>query len=122
MCSRHFVAMILFVMSSICTAHSQTSDIPKKKCDPPKATYSPSSTYFYDRGVAIISILVDEKGLVQDPQLVQSSGSKGYDKDWMKTVRKWRFQPALCDGKPSPMRFNIEFQATAMRQTPASRF
>ncbi len=117
MYSRLLVALIIFGMSPICTVHSQTADGSKKNCAPPRASHNPSPTYFYDRGVAIISILVDEKGLVRDPQLFQSSGSKGYDKDAMSTVRKWRFDPALCDGKPSPVRINVEFKAGALRQT-----
>jgi TonB family protein len=115
MCSRLLVALIIFGMSP-CMVHSQTTDGSRKNCAPPRATYNPSPAYFYDRGVAVISILVDEKGLVRDPQLVQSSGSKGYDKDGMSTVRKWRFAPALCDGKPSPVRINIDFKAAALPQ------
>ena len=114
---RRLFALFVLGMSAVCALHAQTAGAAKKNCIPPKATYSPSPTYFYDRGIAVISILVDEKGLVRDPQLVQSSESKGYDKDVMKTVRKWRFQPALCDGKASPMRINVEVETAALPQT-----
>jgi TonB family protein len=112
------VGMVMLSLFAISTVHSQTAD-GSKKCAPPRATYNPAPTYFYDRGVAVVSILVNEKGLVQDPQLVQSSGSKGYDKNAMSTVRKWRFAPPLCDGKPRPVRIDVELMTTMARTRPS---
>jgi len=102
-------------MTALLRVCVQAQNEPNKPCSHPHATYSPSPTYFYDKGIAIVSILVDEKGSVHEPRLVQSSGSRGYDKDAMSTIRRWRFDPALCDGKPSPTRIAIELKTTAAR-------
>lgn len=51
-------------------------------------------------GWAIFSYVIDEEGKVKDVIVRDSSGSKDITKAAKKAVKKWRYKPAIVDGKP----------------------
>jgi len=51
-------------------------------------------------GWAIFSFVIDEEGAVKDVIVKDSSGSKDITKAAQKAVKKWRYKPAIIDGKP----------------------
>jgi TonB family protein len=60
------------------------------------------------QGVCIISIIVDAQGNPQNPRVVRALGM-GLDEKAMEAVRKYKFKPALKDGKtPVPVMINVE--------------
>jgi len=60
------------------------------------------------QGVCIISIIVDAQGNPQNPRVVRALGMR-LDEKAMEAVRKYKFKPALKDGKtPVPVMINVE--------------
>jgi protein TonB len=105
-------AMSLLVVFVSCGMSAQTANGSKKNCVPPRVIYSPEPAPSYyskkDSAVAVLNVLVDEKGQVSDTKVVRSSGSDDFDRDALSTVRNWRFKPASCDGKALPAHMNVE--------------
>jgi TonB family protein len=101
-----WLAMSLLAVFVSCGMCAQTASGSKKNCAPPRVTYSPEPAPAHypkkDSAVAVLNILVDEKGRVSDSKLVTSSGSDDFDRDALSTVQNWRFKPANCDGKAIP--------------------
>jgi TonB family protein len=54
-----------------------------------------------------LSLIIDAQGKPQDVE-VRQTGGKDFDDEALKTVRKWRFKPATCDGDPMPTEIRIE--------------
>jgi len=99
-------------LSTVCFAHSQTSEAPKKNCTPPKAKYTlepPIDDYKNNLGVVTLAVFVDEKGSVSSARIVDSSGSDNFDRDALDAVRQWKFKPSLCEGKPTPAHIAVQF-------------
>jgi TonB family protein len=60
------------------------------------------------QGVCIVSIIVDTQGNPQNPRVVRTLGM-GLDEKALEAVRKYKFKPAMKDGKtPVPVMVNIE--------------
>jgi TonB family protein len=60
------------------------------------------------QGVCIVSIIVDTQGNPQNPRVVRPLGM-GLDEKALEAVRKYKFKPAMKDGKtPVPVMVNIE--------------
>jgi periplasmic protein TonB len=79
----------------------------------PKAVYTPNPDYT-DRarkkkihGPVVLSIVVTDKGNVRDAKVV-AGVDKDLDKQAMRTVSTWRFEPATKDGKPVAVRLKVE--------------
>jgi periplasmic protein TonB len=59
-------------------------------------------------GVCLIQMIVDAHGMPQDPHVVRALGM-GLDQKALEAVRKYRFKPALKDGKiPVPVMITVE--------------
>ncbi len=60
------------------------------------------------QGVCLISMIVDTNGMPQNPRVVRPLGM-GLDEKALEAVRKYRFKPALKDGKtPVPVMITVE--------------
>ena len=60
------------------------------------------------QGVCIISVIVDAQGNPQNPRVVRALGM-GLDEKALEAVRKYKFKPAMKDGKtPVPVMINVE--------------
>jgi TonB family protein len=60
------------------------------------------------QGVCIISLIVDAQGNPQNPRVVRTLGM-GLDEKALEAVRKYKFKPALKDGKiPVPVMISVE--------------
>lgn len=80
---------------------------------PPKAIATPKPAPAADegKGPAVFSVTIGTDGLVHDPQMTKTSGSKQADANAMAAVKKWRFKPATRDGVPIPVIINIEVRS-----------
>jgi TonB family protein len=58
--------------------------------------------------VALVSlqIEVNAEGMVTSARIIRSDRPE-LNGEAVTTVRGWRYQPGICDGKPSPMRINV---------------
>jgi TonB family protein len=88
--------------------------IPKKKTiTPPRATYSPEPAYSEEarrkkiKGTVLISLVVTAEGNVNDAQVNRGLDAE-LDRQALETVNRWKFQPAVRDGKPVPFPLIVE--------------
>lgn len=79
----------------------------------PKAIYDPNPDYTDRarkkkiRGPVVVSIVVTEDGDVREAKVVTSL-DKDLDKQAVKIVSTWKFEPATKDGKPVAVRIKVE--------------
>ena len=60
------------------------------------------------QGVCLIQMIVDAHGMPQDPHVIRALGM-GLDQKALEAVRKYRFKPAMKDGKiPVPVMITVE--------------
>ena len=59
------------------------------------------------QGTVILSVIVDESGMPRDFKVVRPLGL-GLDEKAVEAVRKWRFRPAMKDGRPVAVYATIE--------------
>jgi TonB family protein len=60
------------------------------------------------QGVCLISLIVDAQGNPQDPHVIRPLGM-GLDEKALEAVRKYKFKPAMKDGKtPVPVMISVE--------------
>jgi TonB family protein len=59
------------------------------------------------QGIAVVAIIVDSQGMPKNPCVVHSLGM-GLDEKAIEAVMKYRFRPAMKDGKPVPVKVAIE--------------
>jgi protein TonB len=59
------------------------------------------------RGSSLLFAILNERGEVTEIRIVRPLGA-GLDERAVEAVRKWKFAPATKDGKPVPIKINIE--------------
>lgn len=67
----------------------------------------------------LLSLIVDTEGKTQNIKVIQS-GDKDRDEAAVATVRKWRYKPATCAGKPFPMEINVRVDFNPPLMMPGS--
>jgi len=74
----------------------------------PEAEFSDEARRAKYQGVCLISLIVDAQGNPQNPRVVRALGM-GLDEKALEAVRKYKFKPAMKDGKtPVPVPITIE--------------
>jgi len=57
-------------------------------------------------GIVIIETVINENGTVDDIQVVESPNEL-LSEAAVEAVRQWTFEPALCDGRPVGVYYNV---------------
>jgi TonB family protein len=65
----------------------------------PEAEFSDEARRNKYQGVCMISVIVDAHGYPQNPRVIRALGM-GLDEKALEAVQKYRFKPAMKDGKP----------------------
>jgi len=74
----------------------------------PEAEFSDEARRAKYQGVCLVSLIVDAQGNPQNPRIIRALGM-GLDEKALEAVRKYKFKPALKDGKtPVPVMITIE--------------
>src|ERR1035437_1331409 len=74
----------------------------------PEAEFSDEARRAKYQGLCLISVIVDAQGNPQNPKVVRALGM-GLDEKAMEAVRKYKFKPAMKDGKtPVPVMITVE--------------
>jgi TonB family protein len=79
----------------------------------PKPVYHPNAEYTDKarkkkiQGSVVVTIVVTDEGTVRDARIV-SGLEKDLDKQALKAVSAWKFEPATKDGKPVAVRIRVE--------------
>jgi TonB family protein len=80
---------------------------------PPVATYSPEPHYPVNErkagreGAVILRLVVDTDGATHDITVARSL-SPDFDSAAMDAVKTWKFTPAMRNGKPMPLRMDVQ--------------
>lgn len=75
--------------------------------DAPAPEYSDEARRKKVSGTVLVSTIVGIDGMTHDVQVLRSLGS-GLDKKAVDAVKRYKFQPATYEGKPVPVKVNIE--------------
>jgi TonB family protein len=78
--------------------------VPKFTPDP---DYSDAARHAKYQGNVTLGIVVDEMGTVSRITIVDALGM-GLDEQSVKTLKTWRFEPAVHDGRPVPVEVSVE--------------
>jgi TonB family protein len=73
----------------------------------PDPDYSEEARKAKFQGTVVLTIVVDEKGLVKDVKVTRPLGL-GLDQKAIEAVMKWRFRPGMKDGKAVAVMANVE--------------
>jgi len=74
----------------------------------PEAEFSDEARRAKYQGVCLVSLIVDAQGNPQNPRVIRALGM-GLDEKALEAVRRYKFRPALKDGKtPVPVMITIE--------------
>jgi len=82
---------------------------------PPKVLYAPDpgspSSAHADKidGKVTLSLVVSREGMPRDIKIAKSL-RPDMDEEAIRTVRQWRFAPAIKDGEPVPVAINVQIQ------------
>ena len=116
-----FAVLFLFV-GLAATAQQPGSDPPKDEIATagrdgvtmPRCLHCPDPTYSKEarsqnyNGKVVLLVVVTREGKAGDIQVLKSPGL-GLDEKAIETVRKWKFKPAMKDGRPVACRVPVEF-------------
>lgn len=65
-----------------------------------RLTYPEAAVADGVEGTCLLKVLVGEKGEVIEAEVTRSSGDRRLDQAALDFVRRWRYRPAVQDGKP----------------------
>jgi TonB family protein len=77
---------------------------------PPKAVYTPDPApprRETPKDPVVLLLKVGEDGKPREIKVARSV-DKAFDSAAMDAVRRWRFEPAMCEGKPIETQINVE--------------
>lgn len=97
------------------SATPATQESPQKPpCKPPKVVFNPPAKppdswvgKGEQSGTSRLELIVDKKGRVKNPSVVQSGG-KDVDREAMEAVRQWRFIPGSCGTEPIETKIQVQ--------------
>lgn len=87
--------------------------VDRERMTAPKPVYHPDPEYTDKArkkkisGTVLVSLVVTAEGAVRDAK-VTTSLDKDLDRQALKAVNTWKFQPATMDGKPVAVRISAE--------------
>jgi protein TonB len=75
--------------------------------DTPDPEYSEEARKAKYQGTVVLWLVVDQNGGPRDVKVARSLGM-GLDQKAIEAVRRWKFEPAMKDGKPVAVQINVE--------------
>jgi TonB family protein len=85
-------------------ADGVTSPVPIYKVEP---AYSEQARAAGFQGTVLLTVVVDEEGTPQEIKVLRALGM-GLDEKAVEALGKWKFRPAMKDGKPVRVKANVE--------------
>jgi protein TonB len=80
---------------------------PPRALDTPDPDYSEEARKAKYQGTCVLWLIVDENGNPRDIKVARSLGM-GLDQKAIEAVRRWKFEPAMKDGRPVAVQINVE--------------
>ena len=99
---------LIFVVGLFAAASDgEKQSTPPKPIYTPDAEYTPSARHDKVQGTVTVSMTVGADGVPHDMKVVRGLRSD-LDKKAIEALSKWRFSPAMKDGKPIPVSLAVE--------------
>jgi TonB family protein len=101
-------AVVTRVLAKVCMEKN-----PPPCATPPRPTFSPPPEYSskarkaHYQGVCTLSVIVETNGHTSDIRVLNALGM-GLDEKAIEAMKRWKFKPAMQDGKPVPVQIAIE--------------
>lgn len=111
--ARHLIAVLALALVSR-TAHAQNIKPPKLTTFVP-AEYPESEKARGRAASVVLRLTIDAEGNVQDASVVESAGPD-FDAAAAGAAKRFRFEPAQINGKPSPIRILYRYEFTLTPQ------
>jgi TonB family protein len=100
--------LTLFALfSALLASAPATADLPQfgtfvaaKPLQRHNPSYPAAAQAAWKEGWVIVSYCIDTSGSVRDPVIDRSSGSKDFERAALRTLPKWKYEPATLDGVP----------------------
>ena len=105
-------ACVALLIAGVSSGQESKYDEPPMPSKTFPAAYPSSLRSEGINGMVTISILVDEKGNVQEA-VVKKSTRPEFEQPAIEAIKKWKFEPAKKDGKPIAMSVLIPLKFTA---------
>ena len=103
-------ALILSACQTTAPKECTRKDIvPPKELRQPSVQYPPASQNDGEEGTVTLRFIVQPDGSVSDIRIARSSGYRRLDAAAVRSLRRAKFQPATCHGKPIAMRIHYSF-------------
>jgi len=84
-------------------AGAAVDQLPRQAETNPTPPYPPDAYAQRQQGRVLLEVHIDERGLVEEIRVWQSSSVACLDKAALDTARSWRFEPARRGGQPVPI-------------------
>jgi periplasmic protein TonB len=78
-----------------------------KPVSTPDPNYTDEARKAKTQGTCVLGLIVDENGQPRDIRVVRGLGN-GLDEKAIESVKQWKFEPALKDGKPVKVQIRVE--------------
>lgn len=82
----------------------ESVDVPPRPAQRVAPDYPPRARKDFVTGYVTMSLLIGIDGAVQDVRVLEAEPAGVFDDAAMSAVRQWRFQPAMYQGRPVPLR------------------
>lgn len=86
--------------ASVATSQPQPVSTPSPK-------YPAQALRNGDHGTVLVSVEISADGVPSAVEVAKSSGSRQLDRAAVEAVRRWRFRPAMADGRPTSGRVQV---------------
>ena len=73
----------------------------------PSPKYPTQALRSGDQGTVMVSAEIDVDGVPSSVEVAKSSGSRALDRAAVDAVKRWRFRPAMSEGRPAPGRVQV---------------
>ena len=74
-----------------------------------KPKYPPEAREEKVMGLVIVETVITEEGVVEDVEVLESPDER-LSAAAVEAIQRWQFEPALCDGKPVGVYYNLTFK------------
>jgi len=109
--AKQFLAWLLLAVAPLALGGNEkkanSTDVPPKPIYTPDPEYTPSARHDQVQGIVVVRINLDADGIPHDVKVARGLRSD-LDQKAIEAVTKWRFTPAMKDGKPVSASVNVE--------------
>ena len=105
------VTGIVFGQGSVQEIPQRSAPVPTRTAQP---EYTDDARNSKIEGAVLLQVEVNEKGVPTEAKVIRSL-DEGLDRKATEAALKWRFKPALKDGKPVPSSAKIEINFRIMK-------